>query len=315
MDVLLEKYNVKIISPFDNLQVISGNGFKVNFKRTIFRLFKILKINSVSNRLIRSGKNLFGETELCSIAYIQPPAENKYPFILDVLIERFLGILDVLSRFGRDNRRLIIYNSAFTMNKFRVVKKDSVERVLLPGILKNIPKVYYNDKQDQIVVTISRISREKNLEALGNILRGIECKHFIIGYCSDFKYLNYLKLLLPNSKIIPNGTEEEKNLLLKQAKILIHPSINEPAGMVYMEAMSYGVIPIAHDSGGTREIVPEKYRYENPREACLKIKQYLDTYDENVMSSLQELSREFTEENFRKNLLSIMEEYFTLRKS
>ena len=224
-------------------------------------------------------------------------------------------MVDMLSRFGRDNRKLVIYNSTFTMDKFRVVKKNGLERVLLPGILKNVPQLDYGDKKEQIVITISRISPEKNLESLENILRGIECRHFIIGYCSDFKYLNYLRSLLPNSKIIPNGTEEEKYNLLKKARILIHPSINEPAGMVYMEAMSYGVIPIAHDSGGTREIVPETYRYKNSEEANLKIKLYLNDYDENLLSSLQELSKKFTEDSFKRNLLSIMEEYFTVEKN
>ncbi|MEM0136067.1 MAG: glycosyltransferase [Thermoplasmatales archaeon] len=309
LDVLSEKYILSLIAPFENIPLVSGNGIKVNVKRTIIRAYKILKINLIANKLIRSGKSVFGETKSCSIVYFQPPAEDKFPFVLDVLIEHMLNIVDVLSRKWRDNRELVIYNSKFTMDKFRVKKKGALEQILLPGIVPGIPRIEIKDKEKPLILTISRISREKNLEAIQNIIKGIRCEHIIIGYCSDFKYLETLKFLLPNSKIIANATSEEKNAMLRKARILLHTAINEPAGLVYMEAMSFGVIPLAHDSGGSREIVPEEYRYTNYEEANLKIKQYINSYDEGVMLNLQEVSRHYTEESFRNNLLDIMQNF------
>ncbi|OQX28733.1 MAG: hypothetical protein B0D92_07400 [Spirochaeta sp. LUC14_002_19_P3] len=49
--------------------------------------------------------------------------------------------------------------------------------------------------------------------------------------------------------------DDEKERLLKKADLMIMPSFHEGYGIAYIEAMGYGVIPIAGISGGAGEII------------------------------------------------------------
>ena len=60
------------------------------------------------------------------------------------------------------------------------------------------------------------------------------------------------------TKIILNASKDVKNEYLRRAKIFLNTSENEPFSLVIIEAMAYGALPIAHDSG-----VPKKYYLEN----------------------------------------------------
>ena len=50
-------------------------------------------------------------------------------------------------------------------------------------------------------------------------------------------------------------TESRKRQLLGEADLLLMPSSHEGYGIVYIEAMEYGVIPVAGTSGGASEII------------------------------------------------------------
>jgi len=50
-----------------------------------------------------------------------------------------------------------------------------------------------------------------------------------------------------------------KNEYLRRAKIFLNTSENESFSLVIIEAMAYGALPIAHDSG----VSQEKYYLEN----------------------------------------------------
>jgi glycosyltransferase involved in cell wall biosynthesis len=108
--------------------------------------------------------------------------------------------------------------------------------------------ISYDDKEN-IVVIISRIVQDKNLEKLKHILDNIDCEHYLIGFAPNVDYLNNIKRLLPKSTIITNATEQEKNEVLKKSKIFLNTSEEESFGLVFTETMSYGLIPIAHNSG------------------------------------------------------------------
>jgi len=55
-----------------------------------------------------------------------------------------------------------------------------------------------------------------------------------------------------------NVSLTKKRDLLQSAKLFIHPNINEPFGISTAESILNGCLPLVHDSGGQREIVPFK---------------------------------------------------------
>ena len=72
---------------------------------------------------------------------------------------------------------------------------------------------------------------------------------------------------MKKTKIILNASEDVKNEYLRRAKIFLNTSENESFSLVIIEAMAYGALPIAHDSGVPRKILPREFLYyEKTRE-------------------------------------------------
>jgi len=124
-------------------------------------------------------------------------------------------------------------------------------------VISNIPDLKYSDKEN-IIVTVSRIASEKKLEIIIKIMEYIPYEHYLIGFSTDLLCLEKLKNQFKKTKIILNAPEDVKNEYLMRAQIFLNTSENEPFSLVIIEAMAYGALPIAHDSG-----VPKKYYLEN----------------------------------------------------
>ena len=69
---------------------------------------------------------------------------------------------------------------------------------------------------------------------------------------------------LTNVHLIADASEEERNNLLTSAAFFIHSLREEPFGITTVQGIGAGCIPIVHNSGGQKEVVPyEELRYEN----------------------------------------------------
>jgi glycosyltransferase involved in cell wall biosynthesis len=279
--------------------------------RLIINPLNIVINNIICRRFLKNGYEVFSETDCGTIKYVQPMAESLNPTVIDLVVWRINRALDIISRLRKCNLRLIIYNSSFTEKHYRNPSCKAMSRVLYPGIIEQQSESGLLEEKEDIIVTISRISREKNLESLSEIVKDLDYPHYIIGYCDDLNYLEFLKRNIPNSTILTNVDEETKIKLLRKSKILLHTAISEPAGIIYMEALSFGTIPIAHNSGGTREIVPEQFLYTSSEEAKDKIIKYIQSYNIQLGYELIELSRKFNFQRFKENLTSIVSDYLS----
>ena len=95
----------------------------------------------------------------------------------------------------------------------------------------------------------------------------IPYEHYLIGFSTDLLCLEKLKNQFKKTKIILNAPEDVKNEYLMRAQIFLNTSENEPFSLVIIEAMAYGALPIAHDSGFPRKILPREFLYyEKTRE-------------------------------------------------
>jgi Glycosyl transferases group 1. len=85
---------------------------------------------------------------------------------------------------------------------------------------------------------------------------------------------------------------------------------NEPFGLVIVEAMAYGVLPIAHKSGGPSEILPREFLYSDEKDAEELIKKYMVEYNEKIYNEMRQRAREFTKDKVEHKLYQAITETF-----
>lgn len=112
-----------------------------------------------------------------------------------------------------------------------------------------------------------------------------------------------------NVRLVPNPDFETLSRTLKSSMIYVHMMVNEPFGITAAEAVAAGCVPLVHDSGGQREIVPmEKLRWRDIPELARKIRALAeDAEDRRRWRSLcQQHVHQFSEERFQSALLGLL---------
>lgn len=301
---------VFLVKDFENLRISRGSF--LSDLRLFFELaFVILKKDLMAIKLVKAGHEVYAGGLSGTFEYFQPPPQLVSHSIHSKLSNyemKLLGFIDLFSRLGRNNIKIAIYASYNTKQYYRIKKSGIIEYVIYPGIIYEFPEVD-PIKKEKIIVTLARISRDKNLEVLEEILKDLPYLHYLIGFCDDEAYLNMLRGKLAKSIIIPNATEEEKKNVILKAKILLHSAVNETAPIAFMEAMSYGVIPIANRSGGVPEIIPAEFLYDNFSEAREKVIYYMENYTDKISRELISVSKQFSVEKFHQDIRDVIHEY------
>jgi len=169
----------------------------------------------------------------------------------------------------------------------------------------------FNDRKDQ-VVTISRIAPDKQLDLVVKIAQEVREKvNFVIaGRLQSMKYFTKLKKMIKDNNlcdtihIYPNISESDKVNLLLNSKIYLHTKIMEHFGITIVEAMSLGAIPIAHNSGGVKEILPRPFLYHTPEEAAALIENLLDNPkpSAHIQHMLRNTALKYDSEEFKRKL-------------
>jgi glycosyltransferase involved in cell wall biosynthesis len=185
----------------------------------------------------------------------------------------FLNLLGLLYSFHRvKNNNYVVANSKFSRLYFQHY---------YPAYKRNIPIIYppVKNSNNQVlplnmrpntVCSIGQFCAAKN--QLGQICVAEQLpdwKFTLIGFADEKNtYLNdcesYVKMKkINNVEFEVNVSLKRKHELLRLAKYFIHPNINEPFGISTAEAILNGCLPLVHDSGGQREIVPfEDLRFD-----------------------------------------------------
>ena len=163
--------------------------------------------------------------------------------------------------YGKDKIKVTVVYPPVEINKFRTM--DTI------GGYANT----FNSIQEEKgkILVISRISPSKNIEnvlEIGKILKeSYDLDYFeinIVGSITpeDNEYAQNLETLISrynldnNIKINPNVSFQDLQTQVKESKLYLHPTPEEPFGISIVEAMSAGLIPIVPDKGGGTEFVP-----------------------------------------------------------
>jgi len=145
---------------------------------------------------------------------------------------------EICDYYNLDRDKVIVIPPGINLNKFYPSKRDI-------NLLKelNIPE------NSKIILTVCRLSFEKNIETLIKSFNKISKENIflvIVGKGDQKKYLEELvKKLNLSKKVIFTGERKDIERFYSIADLFVLPSTYEGFGLVYLEAMASGVPCIA----------------------------------------------------------------------
>jgi len=160
--------------------------------------------------------------------------------------------------------KLVLCNSSWTAGKFKsAYGYDLRVEVLHPPVdVEYFSKVADNTKEN-IVVTVSRFTPEKNLERIVDVADKLRDFRFVmIGVKAKYSEpvidninKRIRELRADNVELLFNVPRDKLREVLGSAKYYLHPPYAEHFGISVVEAMSAGCIPIVYRDGGAWEDV------------------------------------------------------------
>ncbi|MCS7385723.1 MAG: glycosyltransferase [archaeon GB-1867-005] len=225
------------------------------------------------------------------------------------------------------NKTLLLTNSEFSKEIImKYVNRDAI--IVYPPVEIDDYLTYSeNDDRDDAVIVISRFMPEKHLHLVPYVAKLLpKVKFYIIGSVRGFKseeYFNKIvnlknKLNINNLTLIPNAPHKVKLELLSKCKVLLHLYPYEHFGIVVVEGLASGCLPVVHQSGGQWIDIAEygKYGfgYEKliPAEIASKVKLALERWDVKLKEILIRRAKLFSDDIFRRKILFIVEKYYNM---
>jgi len=191
-------------------------------------------------------------------------------------------------------RRIKIIYPPCDIDKFRNNNKKIRQIISVGG--------FTGEKKQLMQIEIARSFPEINFEICGSTKRNPTYSSKVKSKSRGFGNV----FLYPN---IPFNILRDK---LTHSLIFLHTSEREPFGISTVEAISAGCIPLVHNSGGQKEVVPfRELRFDNQYEAIRKIENILKMKPKELNSyrtKLQEHIKQFDTKIFKKELISFLKD-------
>jgi glycosyltransferase involved in cell wall biosynthesis len=163
------------------------------------------------------------------------------------------------------------------------------------------------------VVSIGGFHEDKRqLEQIGMARRLPNVQFTLIGSVRSRGYFNRCVKAaegLQNVELLPNASGSQIKAALGSAKVYLHSKRFEHFGISSVEGIAHGCVPIVHDSGGQREVVPfAELRYERTSDAADKLKAALDGEFDQLIPGLQDHIQNFSDDCFKARMGRILDE-------
>jgi glycosyltransferase involved in cell wall biosynthesis len=275
-----KKYSISIISIGKcaykkELKSNHINVFELNTKKTVFSFFKIREITkkiytkNKTKTIFISGHHYANVISIIALGNLK--------FVKIVVVERTdLEELKIYYTFINFIKNLFIYllvlifykkaNAIITNSrsaKLDLKKKCNLEAINIkpPSVVKILPKTNKkNKKQNYVVITVGRLSKEKGIDTMIKAFNEINSKNIILKILGDGKEKNNLQRMIYNYKLerrvflLGLIKNPEKNYL--NSDLFIHASHFEGFPNSIAEAINHNLPVICSDcKGGTREIL------------------------------------------------------------
>ncbi|MFL6459998.1 MAG: glycosyltransferase [Nitrososphaeraceae archaeon] len=318
-ELCLKPHGIKIINTSGKLE--RNLDIKYSINRTLLGFHHSLElkklIEGLRPELVFVAHEAFNPLQVTSNRReytLMHYVHNPYEFVPDPSSYdiKFLSFLTKKCVIGeKDFSDIVLANSSSTRNECikRWNRKDCI--VLYPPInVDEIPFCHSSAKKD-ICIVVSRIAPAKRIElAIESFCSEIlkDKRLYIVGYLSKENKHYYYKLIgsckkNSNIKIFPNLRRADVLTLLSKAKVFFHPRPNEHFGIVTVEAMAAGCLPVVHASRGPLEVVVNNGQYGFTYTEKSELPQLLDhafSSAKDFQHKLRNRALDFDTRNFKK---------------
>lgn len=161
-------------------------------------------------------------------------------------------------------------------------------------------------------VSVGSFGPDKNqMEQLVIASQLPDLEFLVVGNARSTSYYracgNYIKHIgLQNVHLMTDMPFGELQSVLQNSTFFLHTMKNEPFGMSTVEAIAAGCIPVVHDSGGPREIVPfRNLRFKTAEDGARVLRRLLQmdpAHITEIRESLQQHIQQFSHEVFRERM-------------
>ncbi len=222
-------------------------------------------------------------------------------------------LLNPKSRKVMENSKIdFACNSKYTAKRIYETTGRKIQVIYPPC---DIDKFKNNNKKIKQIISVGGFTGEKNQLMQVEIARSFpEINFEICGSAKrNPKYSSKLKSksrVLGNVLLYPNIPFHILRDKLTRSLIFLHTSEREPFGISTVEAISAGCIPLVHNSGGQKEVVPfRELRFDNQNEAIKRIENILKMTPKELNSyrtKLKEHIKQFDVKIFKKELILLI---------
>lgn len=194
------------------------------------------------------------------IQYILCPPKNLFGIVPKNRLQRLIDY----SRFINPIYHKAIHKTPFLLCDSKYIKnqlKDLFQvtvKVIYPPV--EVPKKVPLNTKKSFFLSVSRISRTKNLELIISAFNYLKYPLKVVGDGVDDRYKKELKdLANKNIEFLGHIDDKKLAVLYGKAKALICASENEDFGISAVEAQGYGTQVIAFNGGEFKEtVIPGK---------------------------------------------------------
>jgi len=199
-----------------------------------------------------------------------PKKRKKRCLSITGALQKTLGLVYSLDSIGKKN--YLIANSQYSREYIKQYYPDykrTIPVVYPPvNIEVNFSKTF--KERPNNISSIGRFSLQKRQFEQIKLAKKLPDWNFhLIGFAKkQSRYIRKCKKYIAQNKLKNvffhfNASKNEKNRILHDSKFFIHSNINEPFGITTVEGISHGCVPLVHNSGGQKEIVPfEELRFD-----------------------------------------------------
>jgi glycosyltransferase involved in cell wall biosynthesis len=116
---------------------------------------------------------------------------------------------------------------------------------------------------------------------------------------------------LPNVTLLPDAPPNAIERQFQRARVFLHSKRFEHFGMSTVEAIAHGCVPVVHDSGGQREVVPlPQLRYETTADAIPVLERALAGEFDDYLQPLREHIESYSASLFRWRMAALIDQAF-----
>lgn len=271
-----------------------------NYHNLIYSLFRHIRISEFHKKLDKIfifDNDVILDLDIDSIRYVSMPPYYYKSFstglksIIRHYIQKFICLYIPKYQYIKEDK--VYINSNYTQEIFVKHFGFNIPVVYPPSLMKLTER--RNNKLGRSFVFFSRLHQDKKIEQFIKLSKEFSDQEFIIvGSTNNIDEEKYLERLMFVTKEFKN-LEFKINLksnqiedILEKVTFFVFTREHEHFGIVTLDMMRLGLIPIVHNSGGQKELVPfEKLRF-NDFDDLIKRITYLLSLDLNELKVIQD---------------------------